>query len=94
MTTDTPTPEDAARTALTQALQGRTASDRFIRDFLDLDVSQFVVGDAVHASKIAAWVEEHTKPKRAGDPLRRFQPQPDAGIDVGHAEAERRFGPR
>lgn len=91
MTTDSPTPESAARAALAQALQGRTASTR---DLLDLDVSQFVVGDAVHASRVAEWVEANSKPKPTGDAPRRFQPQPDAGIDVGRAEAERRFGKR
>lgn len=89
MTTDNPTPEDAARAALAQALQGRTASTR---DILDLDVSQFVVGDAVHASRVAAWVEENSKPKPTGDVPRRFQPQPESGSDVGTEEAESRFG--
>lgn len=93
MTTDAPTPEAKALAALAQALKGRTASPDVI---LDCDVSQFVVGDAVHASRIAQWVEQNTKPKPAAGPrsTERFRPQPEAGINVGRAEAERRFGPR
>lgn len=92
MSTDT-TALDAARTTLGQALQGRTASTR---DLLDLDVAQFVVGDAVHASKIAAWVEAHSRPKPAGDEIpSRYRPAPQSdGQDPGIAEAERRFGPK
>lgn len=89
MTTDTPDPKSAALTAVAQALQGRTVS---ARDLLDLDVTQFIVGDAVHASRIASWVEENSKPKPTGDAPRRFQPQPESGRDVGTEEAERRFG--
>ncbi|MFJ4173461.1 hypothetical protein [Microbacterium sp. NPDC089696] len=89
MSTDTP--EAAARAALTTALTGRRANTRAV---LELDVNTLIDGGGVNTAKVAAWVRDNSTPKPTGDIPSRFRTQPEAGVDVGIAEAERRFGPK